>query len=101
VRHDVEVQNADVVLFLGGTEQSAAKIMAKDLVRTRSQITKFYQLKSHLQAVSLRMQVRLRSALHSCGLATVACCREALGSHALWRVHANRRCNRNRQCRTR
>ncbi len=31
--------------------------MARDLVRTRSQITKFYQLKSHLQAVSLRMQV--------------------------------------------
>jgi charged multivesicular body protein 2A len=37
-------------------QMSAAKIMARDLVRTRSQITKFYQLKSHLQAVSLRMQ---------------------------------------------
>ena len=30
--------------------------MAKDLVRTRHSITKFYALKSQLQGVSLRMQ---------------------------------------------
>lgn len=32
--------------------------MAKDLVRTRHQIEKFYKLKSQLQGVSLRIQVR-------------------------------------------
>jgi len=31
--------------------------MAKDLVRTRHQIEKFYKLKSQLQGVSLRIQV--------------------------------------------
>ena len=34
----------------------AVKVMAKDLVRTRHSITKFYALKSQLQGVSLRMQ---------------------------------------------
>lgn len=33
--------------------------MAKDLVRTRNQIQKFYRLHSQLQAVSLRIQVLL------------------------------------------
>jgi division protein CdvB (Snf7/Vps24/ESCRT-III family) len=32
------------------------KIMAKDLVRTRSQVTKFYQMKCQMQAVGLRLQ---------------------------------------------
>jgi len=32
------------------------QVMAKDLVRTRHSITKFYALKSQLQGVSLRMQ---------------------------------------------
>jgi charged multivesicular body protein 2A len=32
-------------------------VMAKDLVRTRHQIEKFYKLKSQLQGVSLRIQV--------------------------------------------
>lgn len=31
--------------------------MAKDLIRTRHQVTKFYGLKSQLQGVSLRIQV--------------------------------------------
>lgn len=30
--------------------------MAKDLVRTRRHITKFYQMKTHLQGVSLKLQ---------------------------------------------
>ena len=37
--------------------QGAVKVMAKDLIRTRHQIDKFYRLKSQLQGVSLRIQV--------------------------------------------
>lgn len=33
--------------------------MAKDLVRTRRYIQKFYQMKTQLQAVSLRIQVSM------------------------------------------
>ncbi|KAH7572084.1 hypothetical protein JRO89_XS04G0198900 [Xanthoceras sorbifolium] len=36
--------------------QGAVKVMAKDLIRTRHQIEKFYKLKSQLQGVSLRIQ---------------------------------------------
>ena len=36
----------------------ACKIQAKDLVRTRRYITKFYQMRTQLQAISLRIQVR-------------------------------------------
>eukprot|EP00163_Fabomonas_tropica_P028909 TRINITY_DN59_c1_g2_i3.p1 TRINITY_DN59_c1_g2~~TRINITY_DN59_c1_g2_i3.p1 ORF type:complete len:269 (+),score=42.97 TRINITY_DN59_c1_g2_i3:91-897(+) len=36
--------------------QGAAKIQAKDLVRTRRHVEKFYKMKTQLQAVSLRMQ---------------------------------------------
>eukprot|EP01101_Sappina_pedata_P005586 TRINITY_DN2591_c0_g1_i2.p1 TRINITY_DN2591_c0_g1~~TRINITY_DN2591_c0_g1_i2.p1 ORF type:complete len:253 (-),score=100.10 TRINITY_DN2591_c0_g1_i2:85-777(-) len=34
----------------------AARMMAKDLVRTRNQIQKFYKMRAQLQATSLRMQ---------------------------------------------
>ncbi|KAJ0983979.1 hypothetical protein J5N97_002335 [Dioscorea zingiberensis] len=37
-------------------QMGAVKVMAKDLIRTRHQITKFYALKSQLQGVSLRIQ---------------------------------------------
>ncbi|XP_047151695.1 vacuolar protein sorting-associated protein 2 homolog 1-like [Vigna umbellata] len=37
-------------------QMGAVKVMAKDLVRTRHQIEKFYKLKSQLQGVSLRIQ---------------------------------------------
>lgn len=37
--------------------QGAVKVMAKDLIRTQHQITKFYALKSQLQGVALRIQV--------------------------------------------
>ncbi|KAI9006065.1 Snf7-domain-containing protein [Gaertneriomyces semiglobifer] len=40
--------------------QNACKIMAKDLVRTRRYIQKFYQMRTQLQAVGLRIQT-LRS----------------------------------------
>merc|ERR1719188_2583502 len=33
-----------------------AKIMAKDLVRTRGYIKKMFQMKSHMEAISLRLQ---------------------------------------------
>jgi len=33
--------------------------MAKDLVRTRRYIQKFYEMKTQLQAVSLRIQVKM------------------------------------------
>jgi charged multivesicular body protein 2A len=36
----------------------ACKIQAKDLVRTRRYIGKFYQMRTQLQAISLRIQVR-------------------------------------------
>jgi len=36
-------------------QMGAVKIMAKDLVRTRNNITKFYKMRTELQAVSLRI----------------------------------------------
>ena len=42
------------------TAQPACKVMARDLVRTRRNIHKFYQMSTQLQAVALRMQT-LRS----------------------------------------
>lgn len=40
--------------------QDAVKVMAKSLIRNRHAVTKLYALKSQLQAVSLRIQVRRR-----------------------------------------
>merc|ERR1719498_1113490 len=37
-------------------QMGAVKIMAKDLVRTRNYITKFIVLRSHLNAVGLKLQ---------------------------------------------
>jgi len=37
-------------------QMGAVKIMAKDLVRTRNNITKFYKMRTELQAVGLRIQ---------------------------------------------
>ena len=37
-------------------EIGSCKVMAKDLVRTRRYISKFYTMKTQLQAVSLRLQ---------------------------------------------
>jgi len=37
-------------------QMDAVKIMARDLVRTRRYITKFYEMKAEMQAVSLRLQ---------------------------------------------
>jgi len=48
---------SDAMFYLCNIFQGAVKVMAKDLVRTRHQIEKFYKLKSQLQGVSLRIQV--------------------------------------------
>ncbi|KAL7555642.1 hypothetical protein ACA910_018316 [Epithemia clementina (nom. ined.)] len=37
-------------------QMSSVKVMAKDLVRTRQYITKFIEMRSHLQGVSLKLQ---------------------------------------------
>jgi charged multivesicular body protein 2A len=37
-------------------QMTSVKIMAKDLVRTRQYITKFIEMRSHLQGVSLKLQ---------------------------------------------
>ena len=36
--------------------QGSCKVMAKDLVRTRRYVSKFYTMKTQLQAISLRIQ---------------------------------------------
>jgi charged multivesicular body protein 2A len=40
-----------------GNQNDAVKVMAKSLIRMRHNITKYYTVKSQLQAVSMRMQV--------------------------------------------
>jgi charged multivesicular body protein 2A len=40
-----------------GPIQKTVKIHAKDLVRTRQYVTKFYEMRSQLQAISLRLEV--------------------------------------------
>lgn len=42
-------------------QMGACKIQAKDLVRTRRYIEKFYSMRSQLQKISLRLQVRATS----------------------------------------
>jgi charged multivesicular body protein 2A len=37
-------------------QMNAVKIMAKDLVRTRSYVTKFIEMRSHLQSCGLKLQ---------------------------------------------
>jgi charged multivesicular body protein 2A len=41
-------------------QMGACKVQAKDLVRTRRYIEKFYSMRTQLQAISLRIQVLLR-----------------------------------------
>ena len=47
---------ADIKKAAKDNQMGAAKVMAKDLVRTRKYIQKFYQMRTQLQAVSLRIQ---------------------------------------------
>ena len=47
---------ADIRKYAKENQMTTVTIMAKDLVRTRTYITKFIELKSHLSAVSLKLQ---------------------------------------------
>mmetsp|Transcript_9648 Transcript_9648/g.13099 ORF Transcript_9648/g.13099 Transcript_9648/m.13099 type:complete len:224 (+) Transcript_9648:194-865(+) len=47
---------ADIKKAAKANQMGSLKVMAKDLIRTRHSITKFYGLKSQLQGVSLRVQ---------------------------------------------
>lgn len=47
---------AEIKKMAKQNQMGAVRVMAKDLIRTRHSITKFYALKSQLQGVSLRMQ---------------------------------------------
>ncbi|KAL1918194.1 uncharacterized protein VTP21DRAFT_3460 [Calcarisporiella thermophila] len=51
---------ADIKRSAKANQMNACKVMAKDLVRTRRYVQKFYQMKTQLQAVGLRIQT-LRS----------------------------------------
>ena len=42
-------------------QMPACKVMAKDLVRTRRHIQKFYQMKTQLQGIALRIQVNTKN----------------------------------------
>ncbi|EGC39387.1 hypothetical protein DICPUDRAFT_45207 [Dictyostelium purpureum] len=61
-RERVNLQNQEKKIILDikkmakQGQMNSAKIMAKDLVRTRYHIQKFYEMKTQLQAVSLRIQ---------------------------------------------
>ncbi|KAJ9687991.1 hypothetical protein PVL29_013960 [Vitis rotundifolia] len=50
------IATSHIYIELGTSFQGAVKVMAKDLIRTRHQIEKFYKLKSQLQGVALRIQ---------------------------------------------
>ncbi|KAF9451227.1 Snf7-domain-containing protein [Macrolepiota fuliginosa MF-IS2] len=51
---------ADIKRSAKSGQMNACKVMAKDLVRTRKYVQKFYQMRTQLQAVGLRIQT-LRS----------------------------------------
>uniref|UniRef100_A0A1D1YPB1 Vacuolar protein sorting-associated protein 2 1 n=1 Tax=Anthurium amnicola TaxID=1678845 RepID=A0A1D1YPB1_9ARAE len=59
-RQGLQAQEKKLIVEIKKTvkqgQMGAVKIMAKDLIRTRHQITKFYALKSQLQGVSLKIQ---------------------------------------------
>ncbi|KIW87843.1 uncharacterized protein Z519_11427 [Cladophialophora bantiana CBS 173.52] len=52
---------ADIKKSAKNGQIGACKIQAKDLVRTRRYIQKFYQMRTQLQAISLRIQQTVRS----------------------------------------
>lgn len=47
---------ADIQKGAKANQHGAIRIMAKDLVRTRKYVERFYQMKTHLSAVALKMQ---------------------------------------------
>jgi hypothetical protein len=55
-----QTHQGSVLVHPSCAQQGPCKVMAKDLVRTRRYISKFYAMRTQLQAVSLRLQT-LRS----------------------------------------
>ncbi|KAI5060878.1 hypothetical protein GOP47_0023383 [Adiantum capillus-veneris] len=59
-RQSLQAQEKKLIVEIKKTakqnQMGAVRVMAKDLIRTRHEITKFYALKSQLQGVSLRIQ---------------------------------------------
>lgn len=55
-----QLSETDIFVGADRCDQNACKVMAKDLVRTRRYVQKFYQMRTQLQAVGLRIQT-LRS----------------------------------------
>ncbi|KAJ0962367.1 hypothetical protein J5N97_030195 [Dioscorea zingiberensis] len=68
-RQGLQAQEKKLIVEIKKTAKQGpmgvVEVMAKDLVRTRNQITKFYALKSQLQGVSLRIQIGLFFTLKS------------------------------------
>ena len=50
---------SDIKKMAGQNQMGAVRIMAKDLVRTRHYVTKFIEMKTHLNAVALQVQVTI------------------------------------------
>jgi len=64
---------ADIKKMAQAGQMGAVKIQAKELVRTRNYITKFIQLRAHLNAVSLKIQtVKSHEAMASAMRSTTA-----------------------------
>ncbi|KAG5457526.1 MAG: hypothetical protein BJ554DRAFT_2431 [Olpidium bornovanus] len=57
LRYDCDSDVQRLLTDVWWRSQNACKVMAKDLVRSRRYIQKFYNMKTQLQAVSLRIQV--------------------------------------------
>jgi charged multivesicular body protein 2A len=66
---------ADIKKSAKNGQIGACKIQAKDLVRTRRYIQKFYQMRTQLQAISLRIQVYSSRVLMRLVPADSACAR--------------------------
>lgn len=71
---------ADIKRSAKNGQMGACKIQAKDLVRTRRYIQKFYQMRTQLQAIGLRIQTvrsnemmmqSMKGATQVCGYASV------------------------------
>ena len=61
----------DIKAYAAQGQMNAVKTMAKDLVRNRQYVTKFIEMKSHLQGVSLKLeQIRSHEAMASAMKAT-------------------------------
>ena len=57
---------AEIKKTAKANQMGAVKVMAKDLVRTRHSVTKFYNLRSQLQGVSLRIQTLKSTQVRVC-----------------------------------